>query len=133
MNTEQPQNRPSQDAMRRVGQKTRESWTAAQPILRAAWQKSRDAAAATIPFWRRLGLEARQAVSATLQESVRILRYFSLLWREHSLAKAARQAKHALGQRLYQHGLGEQGLRQQITAVCERIRSVEAASDARVD
>src|SRR3989442_378461 len=121
MSTQHQQNPPPQDAWRRLGRKSRESWTAAQPALRAAWRKSREAAAATKPLWRWLVLEARQAISATVHESVRVLQYLSLLWHGRSLAKAGLQANHALGQRLYEQGLGVQSLRQQITAVSERI------------
>ncbi len=80
--------------------------------------------------WRRLATEAAAVARATATFPALLIAWpfttLARLNRTRALRRAALDAQHALGQRLYAGKQGDDGLRAQLDTLNERIRSVEA-------
>jgi uncharacterized protein (TIGR03067 family) len=97
--------------------------TAREPAM----HRLRGAIAATVPFWKRMAFEIRETASQTWAQTARITAYAAALVRSYFLGRHLYEKQLALGEKLYQAGLGDQNLRQQIAQIEERIRNVQAA------
>jgi tetratricopeptide (TPR) repeat protein len=88
-------------------------------------RRARDAAVATMPFWQRLFREIREIVGATARQTARLIGYGYGIARTHVLIRKARSAQLALGNRMYEAGVGDEAIRGQIASLDDRIASVE--------
>ena len=88
-------------------------------------RRARDAAVATMPFWKRLFREIREIVGATARQTGRLIGYGYGIARTRVLLRKARGAQLALGNRMYEAGVGDEAIRGQIASLDDRIASVE--------
>jgi WD40 repeat protein len=77
-----------------------------------------------MPFWHRLLREMREIVGATARQTARLIGYGYGIARTRVLLRKARGAQLALGNRMYEAGLGDEAIRGQITSLDDRIASV---------
>ncbi len=87
--------------------------------------RARDAAVATAPFWERLLHEIREIVGATARQTARLIGYGCSIARTRTLLRKARGTQLALGNRMYEAGVGDGAIRGQIASLDDRIASVE--------
>jgi hypothetical protein len=84
-----------------------------------------DAAVATMPFWKKLYSEILEIVGATARQTARLIGYGCGIARTRVLLRKARSAQLALGNRMYEAGVGDEVIRGQIASLDDRIASVE--------
>jgi len=120
----------SEEARARVEQvlgNAKEATSRAKAHASNATRRVKEAAAATIPFWRKLLHEVIAIVIATTQFTARLLRYGYSLAQTPILRRGDREARLALGRRMYEVGLGDEAMRNRITTLEDRFKSIKAA------
>ncbi len=84
------------------------------------------ARAFVLPLVKRFVSEVRETARATARHMVRLFRYAQARLETRRLSREAVEAQLALGQRMWELGLGEEELRKQIAQLEERIRNLES-------
>jgi hypothetical protein len=87
-------------------------------------RRARDAAVTSIPFWQRLFREICEIVGATARQTARLFGYGYAIARTRVLLRKARGAQPALGNRMYEAGVGDEAIRGQIASLDDRIANV---------
>jgi hypothetical protein len=77
-----------------------------------------------MPNWNSLFREIREIVGATARQTTRLFGYGFGIAQTHVLLRKARGAQLALGNRMYEAGVGDEAIRRQIASLDDRIASV---------
>lgn len=95
--------------------------------LRGAWERLAPLGKRLGSILGRFGAEAWLVAGETVNHLRRLRNYGMAVWKRHALRKAVVQAQLALGVKMHHAGVGDARLREQISALDDRIESVKAA------